>query len=509
MIASLVLCLVAGSVAGQLPELIGEIPSDTAYGLSFGTRIIPMGDVNEDGFDDIIITRLYSDLLLYYGSSEIDTIPDLHWDSVDPGATNVGDINNDGYADIVTWDQRSAKFCAWYGGPDIDIVPDLCFGDDSVAAMTPCVLGDDIDQDGTNELIARNWDSESLPFYNLGSGVDSVFDFLLLPANVDRRYYQFGDGLAVGDFNGDGKRDLAANVRPDPQLVLTGSVYLYWGGAAFDTIPELIIPHPTGYQLGSDAFGMLLSSIGDVNADGVDDFLANSDASENDTVSFVFFGGAELDAEPDMTIPELLKYAHPAGDLNTDGHDDFIVSFPLPWSGAGVVRVYYGGPDVDSIPDVVITNGDMPGFQTWFGRDCAGIGDFNGDSIEDFAISSDNDWWGTVYIFSGVDQGVGVEIEYDPALPDDFSLSQNYPNPFNPTTTIEFTLLRRSHVTLMVYSILGREVSPLIDRELSAGTHRVTWDGRDDTGRTAASGVYLYKLTTGDYTRTRKMVLLK
>jgi hypothetical protein len=493
----------------QLPELIGEIPIDTNYGLSFGMKIIPMGDVNDDGFDDIIISRLYHDFFLYYGSDPIDTIPDLHWDSVSYNVTNVGDINGDGYDDIVSWDMRRVKFCAWYGGPSIDIVPDLCFGEDSVAATAPCALGDDINQDGTNELIARNWNSKSLPFYDLGPGVDSVFDVLLFPANVDPQWHRFGDGLAVGDFNGDGKRDLAANVRPDPLLELSGSVYLYWGGADFDTIPELIIPHPTGYQLGSDAFGWLLVNIGDVNADGADDLLANSDASENDTVSFVFFGGSDMDAVPDLIIPDKLKYAHPAGDLNTDGFDDFIVSYPLPWSGMGVVRVYYGGPDVDSIPDVVITNGEMPGYQTYFGRDCAGIGDFNGDGIEDFAISATSSWWGAVYIFSGVDQGVGVEFEYEPTLPADFSLLQNYPNPFNPSTTIEFQLPERTTVTLTVSNILGQHVVVLVERTLPAGTHKIIWDGMDDKDHPMPSGVYLYDIKADNHRLSRKMLLLK
>ncbi len=89
------------------------------------------------------------------------------------------------------------------------------------------------------------------------------------------------------------------------------------------------------------------------------------------------------------------------------------------------------------------------------------------------------------------------------------ALRQNTPNPFNPTTTIAFDLARRGHVVLRVYDVSGRVVRTLVDGVQDAGTHRATWDGRDDRGARVASGVYLYRLQAGSVTRTRKMVMMK
>jgi len=97
----------------------------------------------------------------------------------------------------------------------------------------------------------------------------------------------------------------------------------------------------------------------------------------------------------------------------------------------------------------------------------------------------------------------------DGNLPTTFNLSQNYPNPFNPTTEINLSLPSRSHVNLTIYDILGRQVDVLIDKSLAAGSYAVSWDGKDQSGMPVASGVYLYKLTAGDYSSAKKMVLLK
>jgi len=94
-------------------------------------------------------------------------------------------------------------------------------------------------------------------------------------------------------------------------------------------------------------------------------------------------------------------------------------------------------------------------------------------------------------------------------LPADFALHQNYPNPFNPTTAISFTLGEKTAVTLTVFNILGERVAVLVDGDMEAGSHTVTWDGTDYNGSQVASGLYLYRLTAGDRVISKKMTLLK
>ena len=92
----------------------------------------------------------------------------------------------------------------------------------------------------------------------------------------------------------------------------------------------------------------------------------------------------------------------------------------------------------------------------------------------------------------------------DGRFPGAFALLQNYPNPFNPETRIQFTIAARGHTTLKVFDMLGREVAVLVDEVQGPGSHEARWNSGQ-----AASGVYLYRLTSGAETQTRRMMVLK
>ncbi len=99
---------------------------------------------------------------------------------------------------------------------------------------------------------------------------------------------------------------------------------------------------------------------------------------------------------------------------------------------------------------------------------------------------------------------VGVQDDKNPALPSEFILKQNYPNPFNPSTTISFSVANRSHVRLIVYDALGKEIKTLIDGETFPGDHTVEFEGG-----AYASGVYFYRLQAGAFSVTKKMLLVR
>ena len=94
-------------------------------------------------------------------------------------------------------------------------------------------------------------------------------------------------------------------------------------------------------------------------------------------------------------------------------------------------------------------------------------------------------------------------------VPRDLRLEQNFPNPFNPATTIRYRLPEAGGVSLEVYNLVGQRAAILVDEHQPAGSHTLIWDGRDDSGRPVASGVYVYRLRAGDAVETRKLVLLK
>jgi hypothetical protein len=97
----------------------------------------------------------------------------------------------------------------------------------------------------------------------------------------------------------------------------------------------------------------------------------------------------------------------------------------------------------------------------------------------------------------------------DRSYPVEFSLSQNFPNPFNPSTTIQYTLQRQEFVRLRIYNLLGQEVATLLEQAQNAGEHTILWNGTNSEGKIVTSGVYFYRLETGTFARTKKMLLLR
>ncbi len=113
-------------------------------------------------------------------------------------------------------------------------------------------------------------------------------------------------------------------------------------------------------------------------------------------------------------------------------------------------------------------------------------------------------------ILCWLENDVGDPVDAAPPATHRTTLAQNVPNPFNPSTAITFTVRHRTHVELTVYDVAGRRVRTLVSESRVPGlVHRVEWNGRGDNGGRVASGVYFYRLTTGGFTRTKKMVLLK
>ena len=103
-----------------------------------------------------------------------------------------------------------------------------------------------------------------------------------------------------------------------------------------------------------------------------------------------------------------------------------------------------------------------------------------------------------------VDQITNIEDDYLNNIPINFSLSQNYPNPFNPTTSIEYSVPSSEYVSLKIYDIIGNEVATLVNEQKSAGNYEVKFNASSLT-----TGMYIYKINAGSFTKVRKMMLVK
>ena len=163
-------------------------------------------------------------------------------------------------------------------------------------------------------------------------------------------------------------------------------------------------------------------------------------------------------------------YTYPGMDLDGDGLRDVVLS--------------YKGSSVDTLKGKSLSN---DGFHIYFLE--------WGDSTQSIQLPPV--------------VGIGPK-ETTIITPDDYRLAQNYPNPFNPSTTIGFSLPINKTVSLKIYNSLGQEVRALINnQQLALGAHSVQWDGRDNNGNRAASGVYVYTLKFGNFNKSKKMNLIR
>lgn len=115
----------------------------------------------------------------------------------------------------------------------------------------------------------------------------------------------------------------------------------------------------------------------------------------------------------------------------------------------------------------------------------------------------------TPRMFADFVDTVITSVDEDNNLPRATSLAQNYPNPFNPSTSISFYLAQPGNVNLAIYDILGQKVFELNQNDVAAGDHNIIWEGVNFAGKSVASGVYFYCLKSGDFSKTKQMMLLK
>jgi hypothetical protein len=128
--------------------------------------------------------------------------------------------------------------------------------------------------------------------------------------------------------------------------------------------------------------------------------------------------------------------------------------------------------------------------------------DFDLDGRTDIAITSTTD---SLYVLYNLGGGtVGIQDEDIEEIPTSYSLAQNFPNPFNPATTIQFSLPQAGAVTLKIYNLLGEEVKTLLEEYRDGGKHSVQFKANS-----LASGIYFYRIQSGSFAETKKMILLR
>jgi len=171
----------------------------------------------------------------------------------------------------------------------------------------------------------------------------------------------------------------------------------------------------------------------------------------------------------------------------------------------------------DANGDGIIDESDLFGIALNWGKS-------HGDGSENFVIDPSDSTLVTLYKPALEQLYQALSVDGEPAqkmrlllerilgianIPDKFSLYQNYPNPFNPITTIRYDLPEKSHVNIIIYDMLGREVTQFVNATQEAGYRSLQWDSTNSSGKPVSAGVYIYRIQAGKFMQARKMVLLK
>jgi PKD repeat protein len=426
-------------------EIIGE-----QSGSILGYAVFTARDVNNDGYDDILIAAPEYDtddggegrIYVYHGSANgPSATADWTADGAGPGALlgssagTAGDVNGDGYDDIIA--SAPYWYSEWYGGsPDDPGRVYVYLGSSSGLAGTPAAsivstevddsfgsaagCAGDVNDDGYDDVIvgAPYHNSEETAsgrayvYYGSSSGIDDTeadwtYDY-------PWQWSRFGwYASTAGDVNGDGYDDVIIGTDwVDVVMVFHGSANGLGSQPAWDSEGDT---NPNN----EEHFGFSVNTAGDVNGDGYDDVIIGApgytNGQQEEGRAYIYYGSSSgLSSSVDWTVESNVPYATlgysvaPAGDVNDDGYDDVIIGAPYYGDGEtdeGAAYLFYGGPNTpESSPNWFIES-DIE--DTLLGYAVGPAGNVNGDAYDDILIglvSYDVIWEeGGAYLFYGAD----------------------------------------------------------------------------------------------------------
>jgi hypothetical protein len=553
------------------------------FGDNFGISVTNAGDVNNDGNDDIIIGARSSDAggiqsgraYLHYGPFSAGTIVPGEADAIFTGAAfdelgwsaaAAGDVNNDGFGDILLGGPNALSSLGrvlLYHGPlsgnytpadaDASIVGEIA---DERLGSSVAGAGD-VNNDGFDDLLIGQFsplipvpnNGRALLFYGPVSGTLSASD---ADAQIIGEVLDDRLGISVssaGDMNGDGNADLLLGA-DQFWSGNRGKAYVFLGplsGIVSAATAEAVL---RGERNG-DLFGTSVGSAGDINGDQVPDIIvgATNGGAAGAGAGYLFFGplsGNVSASDADLILEEgtgggwFGNSVAATGDLDDNGLRDIGIGAPLsdmPASDAGRVYVFDVAGSGSGIPCEDVSR--VKAKCSSNGRVLIGInlvpGSGHDGKVVEIQVDSTIVAEATVMndrarvevrasaanthlveltdptgcqaplVVNCATSDAVMDVDVSPAVvPEATALFQNYPNPFNPETGIRYTLAEDGPVTLKLYDVMGREVRTLVDGFQTAGWHEARLDATN-----LAAGMYLYRLTYGGGVETKIMMLVK
>jgi hypothetical protein len=321
----------------------------------------------------------------------------------------------------------------------------------------------DIDGDGLLEAACFSWNNLAMFFIEAtGPNAYTIGDTTYRKLGISDDWTL---GASAADMNGDGK----------DEVYVTG----YYDGSLF------VITDADGNATSIDTMGAPGDWTGNSEIAILHEFGANGGLGIGATAGFgVTMGGAA--GVSDIQLMVLADGGDP-----TNSGDWTLSTHPLEGATTASVLKHNSGLDFDG-------DGNLEVVLPYKGvNDTLETGGLDPGANRVFRIAEWDD--GTVSI-----------RDITTIMPDDYNLAQNFPNPFNPTTRIEYYLPVNNTISLTIYNMLGQEIVKLVNNKYTVGgSHFIVWNGTDKNGVEVGSGTYIYELKYGNFSKTRKMTLVK
>lgn len=542
-----------GSSAG-LPLGVPWIGQGDQPGAYFGYSVAGAGDVNGDGFDDIIVGAPFYDhgqadegaAFVYCGSPSGPAAGPCWFAEPNQASAylghcvaSAGDVNGDGFDDVIAvaefydnGEQDEGRVYVFHGSPAGPASAPAWTdeGDQDLAYFGMCAgTAGDVNADGYDDIIigAHGHDGGQVDegrvcvYHGSADGltIDPVWS-----SEADQASAWYGVAVgAAGDVNGDGYADVVIGADGyDGDLADEGKAWIFSGSA------QGLAAEPSWTALGGRAgahFGIAASTAGDVNGDGYADVVLGarmySHGQDEEGQVRIYHGSADgLLLEPAWSMESnqpgarLGRSVAGAGDVNADGFDDVIVGayrYDDHYADEGAVFIYPGSTGGLSPNARYLTaSGGQPG--GYFGISVSSAGDVNGDGLGDVIVgaqyqSDGENSEGMAFVYYGATAPVSVGPRQG-VRAESVRLAPPAPNPCaTDVITITWSLASRQEVTLTLHDASGRRVAAIHRGEEQAGSHAWRWNRRDDSGRRVPAGVYFVRLSAGAQPASRKLVL--
>lgn len=489
-------------------------------------------EISPDGRSTVVINSLYHRLNTTFTTDSVpfSAFPDWNCNlRMQVGGVVLGDLNNDQRLDLAVACYRSQsfppytdwrKFVCYNQGGQLETTPGW-WSLDSTSATEVRIA--DFNNDGLPDLFGANGDASLPPdaiYFGVQGGALSELPGWTATNST------WTTGAAVCDFDHDGDIDVATSnqgVSPDanrPVSIFVNNNGLLERSPSWTSIASEISSAITWADVNNDGFEDLAASkwvnfrscvyLNDSGAVERSPFWVANTTQGQKGIALADFNGDTL---PDVAI---------GGSMPTQVYTNVDGSFGATptWESQnayhGTQDIAWADVDEDGDPDLATAefstgqfriylnrNGQLDHTPSWqFDSPNVGtaltFGDINGDGHVDLVVGVSGQPCVSVFY-----NRLATSVE-EHTLPASFTLRQNYPNPFNPTTTISFSIPHSTFATLTIFDALGRDVVTLVSEYLTPGIYQKKWNAGD-----AAGGVYYYRLQSGGFTETRKLLLLR